>query len=179
MARPRADREPQSLCVGTTAYDLSLAHDEPAIADHDERAVRLQCRASMDAALARADEHGAQLSMFWLALALCHTVIVESDLKRVVQQRREQDAHPATTLAELNARDEWHSVDSSRSSCAGAGSTDAESDDTDDDAGTTPLKYQAASPDELALVSAARDAGYELRERRPVRARRPLLRCRG
>jgi phospholipid-transporting ATPase len=108
----------QCLAVARRAYDLRL----------DADADLCRSRRSLDADLADGSTaHGQQLRRFWLALALCHTVIVESDVAAV-----DDDGAPTAPPPGESA----------------------------------PVKYQASSPDELALVLAARDRGFELRQRK-------------
>ncbi len=109
----------QCLAVGRRAYDLRL----------DADADTCRSRQSLDADLADSStSHGQQLRFFWLALALCHTVIVESDIATVDED-------------------------------GGVHAPDAVAADVH-------VKYQASSPDEQALVMAARDRGFELRQRK-------------
>jgi phospholipid-transporting ATPase len=110
----------QCLAVKDRSYDLRL----------DADAALRHSRASLDRDIAASSSLGAQLRSFWLSLALCHTVIVQSDVAAAVE-KMEGDADAQLPVS---------------------------ADET--------TKYQAESPDEAALVLAAKLRGFELRQRR-------------
>lgn len=88
--------------------------------------------------------------MFWLSIALCHTAIVENDLVHAVQLKRAEDHVENDEFSDA--------MSSSDHSAQGSSSTTNNIDEA--------VTYQAASPDELALVRAAAKAGFEVLSRR-------------
>lgn len=90
------------------------------------------------------------MKRFWTAIALCHTAIIEDELLRT-------ETNITPTILNTNTND-------SSSEFSSALSTDDDNDNdnnVNDDVKRKIRKYQATSPDEIALVNAAASIGLE------------------